>query len=173
MAPRIKPKATITNLDRADEALQRLAAIDREQKLITQALNEQVDALKASARAQLEPLDAQRKDLENDLGVFAVTNKAEFFGEHRNRSQDLTFGIIGFRRATRLLARHKMTWGAVLERLISMDLFEAIRTKREVDKTAMADWSDEKLEAVGVRRETSDEFYIELKPIELPQGGQA
>lgn len=167
MATRTKPQPLIIGtLTQADEALRQLAEIDREQRQIESGAQAQIDQVKAVAKAQLEPLTASRKRLEDALAVFGTQRKAELFPE-KKRSQELTFGVIGFRRATGLRLMAKRTWGSVLERLEALNFTSAIRTKREVDKPAMADWSDEQLETVGVKRETADEFYIELKQEEL------
>jgi phage host-nuclease inhibitor protein Gam len=167
MAPRTKPTPLIiANLPQADEALRQLAEIDREQRQIESGAQAQIDAIKATAKAQMEPFTTSRKRLEDALAVFGTQQKAELFPE-RKRSQELIFGVIGFRRATALRLMAKRTWGSVLERLEALGFTTAVRTKREVDKPAMADWSDEQLETVGVRRETADEFYIELKQEEL------
>ncbi len=169
MAPRTKPQPLIINdLDQADEALRQLAEIAREQAVIEGTLNEQIDELKAAAKRQMGPLADDRKRLEDALGVFGTLKKADLFGESRKRSQELAFGVIGFRRATSLRLLAKKTWGGVLVRLEALGFTTAIRVKHEVDKTAMADWSDEQLETVGVRREQVDEFFIELKQEELP-----
>lgn len=167
MATRTKPQPLIIGtLPQADEALRQLAEIDREQRQIESGAQAQIDQVKAVAKAQLEPLTASRKRLEDALAVFGTQCKAELFPE-KKRSQELTFGVIGFRRATALRLMARRTWGSVLERLEALNFTSAIRTKREVDKPAMADWSDEQLETVGVKRETADEFYIELKQEEL------
>lgn len=167
MAQRTKPQPLIiADLKQADEALRQLAEIAREQARIEAGMNDQIDQLKAAAKQQLEPLAGSRKRLEDALGVFGTQQKSELFPE-RKRSQELTFGTIGFRRATALRLMAKRTWGGVLERLEALGFTSAIRIKREVDKPAMADWSDEQLETVGVKRETADEFYIELKQEEL------
>lgn len=169
MATRTKPSPLIiANLAQADEALRQLAEIAREKAQIESGMNAQIDQVKATAKAQTEPLDASRKRLEDALGVFGTQHKAELFPA-RKRSQELAFGVLGFRRATSLRLLAKKTWGSVLERLSALGFTDAIRVKREVDKTAMADWSDEQLETVGVRREQIDEFFIELKQEELPQ----
>jgi len=168
MAPRTKPQPLIIGtLDQADQALRQLAEIAREQAAIESGLNEGIDSLKASAKLQMEPLVASRKRLEDALGVFGTMQKGELFTD-RKRSLELAFGVIGFRRATSLRLLAKKTWGSVLERLDALGFTSAIRTKREVDKPAMADWSDEQLETVGVRREQVDEFFVELKQEELP-----
>jgi len=169
VAQRIKPKAlNITDLAGADEALRRLAEVDREQRQIEAGANAQIDQIKDCAKRELEPLTEERKRLETDLAVFANLKKTELFGEVRGRSLELTFGTIGFRRANSLRLLAKKTWGGVLDMLTSYGLTEAVRVKREVDKSAMADWPDEKLAQVGVRRETTDDFFVELKKEELP-----
>lgn len=168
MAQRTKPQPLIIgDLNQADEALRKLAEIAREQAVIEGTLNEQIDELKAAAKRQMEPLTASRKRLEDALAVFGTQHKDDLFPA-RKRSQELAFGVLGFRRATSLRLLAKKTWGSVLERLEALGFTTAIRIKREVDKTAMADWSDEQLETVGVRREQVDEFFIELKQEELP-----
>ena len=169
MALRTKPQPLIIgDLNQADEALRQLAEISREQAAIEQGLNEQIDELKAAAKRQMEPLADDRKRLEDALGVFGTLKKADLFGEQRNRSVELAFGTIGFRRATslRLLAKH--TWAMVLGRIQGLGLTDGLRTKVEVDKLALGGWPEERLETVGVRRETTDEFFIELKQEELP-----
>ncbi|GAB6124303.1 host-nuclease inhibitor Gam family protein [Humidesulfovibrio idahonensis] len=166
MATRTKPQPLIIgDLPQADEALRKLAEITREQALIEQGLNEQIDQLKAAAKLQLEPLTASRKRLEDALAVFGTLKKDELFGV--KRSLDLTFGVIGFRKATslRLLAKH--TWTMVLKRLQDLGLSEGIRTKLEVDKDELRGWPDTRLETVGVRRESTDEFFIEPKQEEI------
>lgn len=170
MALRTKPQPLIINdLNQADEALRQLAEIAREQAAIESGLNEQIDELKAAAKRQMGPLADDRKRLEDALGVFGTLKKGELFGEQRGRSVELAFGTLGFRRATalRLLAKH--TWAMVLGRIQGLGLTDGLRTKVEVDKEALRGWPEERLETIGVRRETADEFYIELKQEELPQ----
>ena len=164
MAPRTKPQPLIiADLSQADEALRQLAEITREQALIEQGMNEQIDTLKAAAKQQLEPLTASRKRLEDALGIFGTLKKEELFGEQRGRSLELNFGVLGFRRSTslRLLAKH--TWAQVLGRLQSLGFADGIRTKLEVDREALRGWPGERLESVGVKLETVDEFFVELK----------
>ena len=166
MATRTKPQPLIIgDLPQADEALRKLAEITREQALIEQGLNAQIDQLKAAAKLQLEPLTASRKRLEDALAVFGTLKKDELFGV--KRSLDLTFGVIGFRKATSLRLLSKHTWAMVLKRLQDLGLAEGIRTKLEVDKDELRGWPDTRLETVGVRRESTDEFFIEPKQEEI------
>jgi phage host-nuclease inhibitor protein Gam len=168
MATRSKPQPLIiADLKQADEALRQLGEIHRECAQIESGMNAQVDAIKATAKSQMEPLAAARKRLEDALGVFGTQQKAELFGETRNRSQELTFGTIGFRRATALRLMARRTWAMVLQRLQDLGLTDGVRTKLEVDKEALRGWPEGKLQDVGVIRETADEFYVELKQEDL------
>lgn len=163
MAPRSKPQPlVIADATQADEALRQLAEITREQDRIETGMNAQLDQIKAAARLQQEPLAASRKRLEEALAVFAIQRKDELFSE-RKRSLELVFGTIGFRKSTslRLLAKH--TWAMVLGRLQDLNLSAGIRIKPEVDKDTLRTWPAERLETVGVKLETVDEFYVELK----------
>lgn len=163
MAPRTKPQPlVIADTAQADEALRQLAEITREQGRIESGMNDQLDQIKAAAKAQQEPLAASRKRLEEALAVFAIQRKDELFGG-RKRSLEMVFGTIGFRKASslRLLAKH--TWGQVLQRLLDLNLVQGIRTKLEVDKDELRTWPAERLETVGVKLDTVDEFYLELK----------
>ena len=44
-----------------------------------------------------------------------------------------------------------------------------IRIKEEVDKERAADWPDERLELVGLKRQTSDTFFIEIRRDAVPE----
>lgn len=168
MAPRTKPQPLIIgDLGQADEALRQLAEITREQGRIESSMNDQIDQIKAAAKLQQEPLAASRKRLEDALAVFGTLKKDELFGEQRGRSVELSFGILGFRRSTGLRLLAKKTWAQVLQRLQDLGLTEAVRSKLEVDKETLRNWPEERLESVGVRRETVDEFYAELKQEEV------
>ncbi len=167
MATRTKPQPLIIgDLNQADEALRQLAEIAREKAQIESGMNAQIDQVKATAKAQTEPLEASRKRLEDALGVFGIQKKAELFPD-RKRSQELTFGVIGFRKATSLRLLAKKTWVLVLQRAQDLGFTDAIRTKLEVDKEILRTWPDERLESVGVKRETTDEFFVELKQEEI------
>lgn len=128
-------------------------------------MNEEIDRAKASARATAEPLEARRKELAIALEAYATHNKAALFA--KRKSLDLGFGVIGFRLSHKLKTLAKHTWGQVLEALKGYGFSEAIRVKEEVDKDVMRDWPAERLATVGVTRETSDEFYIEIKQEEV------
>jgi phage host-nuclease inhibitor protein Gam len=166
MATRIKPQALIINdVKQADEALAELAAIMREVGEIEAAMNAIIDGAKDAAAKKSQPMQDRRKELEAALATFGNLRKPELFKD--KKSLELNFGIIGFRKSTSLRTKAKTTWAAVLERLKELGLTTGIRTKEEVDKDVLRAWPEERLEAVGVRRDERDEFYVEVKQEEV------
>jgi phage host-nuclease inhibitor protein Gam len=87
-------------------------------------------------------------------------NRSELFT--KRKSLELPHGVIGFRQSTSIVAKAKVKMAQVLERLKDLGWSEAIKTSETVNKEAMREWADGKLEAVGMERKTKDQFYIEV-----------
>lgn len=159
---RIKPDVlVVADVPHAKQLMAELAEIGRELAEIDAGMNEVIDLAKANAAGLAAEPAARRKAIETALAAFAVTHKAGFFA--KKKSLDLDFGLIGFRMASKLKTATKTTWAQVLENLKSFRFLDAIRTKEEVDKEVLGSWPDERLATVGVTREVTDEFYIEVK----------
>ena len=167
---RSKPNTlVITTANQAEEAMLSLARLSRKMKAIELDAKENIDVIKENAVAEMEPLKATRKELENAICAYATTNKDQLF--NGRKSLETPYGLFGWRKATKLLTVAKMNLVDVLERLRELDITDAIKTKESVDKTAMRDWTDAKLQSVGMRRVSKDEFFIE--PNEEALGGDA
>ena len=158
---RLKPTPTvIADKAQAEAAMMELAHLHRRLKALELDAQENIDLIKANAVAEMEPLQRERKSLEDALCTFATLNKSELFKGRKSR--ETPYGVFGWRKATKLLTLGKIKMVDVLERLRELNITQAIRVKESVDKTAMADWPDSRLEAVGMRRVSTDEFYIEI-----------
>lgn len=159
---RIKPQGTtiITTLDQAKAALADLAVVQRSLEAIETAMNEHIDYEKQRADMMAEPLLARKKELSTALNSFAEMNRAELFA--RRKSLDLPHGTIGWRQSTSIVARAKVKMGQVLERLKDLGWNEAVKVSESVNKEAMREWSDGKLEAVGMERKVVDQFFVEI-----------
>jgi phage host-nuclease inhibitor protein Gam len=174
MAPRIKPKAVIVaDAPQAEAALAEMAELDLTMELHTVEMNEAINAAKASAKAACAPLETRRKELEQALASYAELNKATLF--KARKSLDLGFGVLGFRLSTCVKTVSKATtWEMVLQKLKDFGFAEAIRIQESVDKDVLRTYPDERLATVGVKREVTDVFFIEInKEAVRPQGGQA
>jgi len=158
---RLKPRTRIiADVKQAEAAMHELASLSREVAAIDLDAQEAMDQIKKNARAEMEPLQARRKELEGALCTFGELNKGELFS--RKRSVETPFGAYGFRKSTKLLTAAKVTLGMVLERLKELNIKDAVRVKESVDKEALREWPEERLEAVGMRRVVKDEFFIEV-----------
>ena len=164
---RIKPQPHIVeNRQQAEGTLAEIAAIDRKISAANTAMQEAIDLEKAKASQISSPLLARRKELADGLAVYARLNKAELF--KKSKSLDLGFGIIGFRNSTKLVQISGVTAAMTLEKLHQFGFVEGIRSKEELNKEAMAGWADERLGTVGLKRQQSEGFFIEISKDEMP-----
>lgn len=165
---RIKPDPHIV-ADRAqcEGALAEMAAIDRKLSAIENEMREAIDAAKSKAGQLAGPLQARRKELADAVAIFAKLNRQELFA--KSKSLDMGFGIIGFRASTRIVQLRGVTAEMTLERLHQYNLADGIRVKEEINKDAALGWPDERLELVGLKRQQSDTFFIEIKKEEVPE----
>lgn len=168
---RSKPKTmVVADPKQAEAAMLELAHLGRRIKAVEIDAQENIDQIKANAAAEMEPFQAGKKALEDALCTYATLNKDKLFNKGR-KSRETPYGVFGWRKATKLLTLPKVVLADVLERLRELNIREAIRVKESVDKTALADWPDSRLETIGMRRVTKDEFFIEVA--EDSVGGEA
>lgn len=162
--PRIKPNLVpaypVNSLEDVDIALGRIATLKREIGLINMGAAEEMDAIKARAATESEPLRQRIADMELSIGRFAETRKEELFS--KKKSLQLTFGIIGFRASSKLKTKAKWTFERVLSALKERGMTDFIRTKEEVDKEKLKGLTPEILSEVGCTVKTEDAFYYEL-----------
>jgi len=165
---RVKPKIeTIGSVNQADRVLAEIGELTRQVGAIEADLNAAIDQAKAEAKARSEPLRERLKSLADSLAAFGEYNKGSLF--EKKRSLELVFGVIGFRRSTKLKTKSRFTWAKVLEKLKEYAFDKGIRVKEEVDREELRTWPDERLDVVGVVRVEEDEFYFELKEQRLEQ----
>mgnify|MGYP005767867623 CR=1 FL=1 len=165
---RSKPNPHIVaSREQAEGTMAEIAALDRKLTALTVSMNKEFDAAKEKAAQAAAPLAARRKELECGLAVFATLNRKELFPDGA-KSLDLGFGTIGFRCSTKIVQQNNITSEMTLERLHQFDFLDGIRTKEEINKDAMTTWTDEKLGTVGLRRQKSDGFFVEVKEDTVP-----
>ena len=158
-------KLTIKNMSQAEGALAEMSAISRKLSLIEGTMNEEIDSAKARAQQEGAPLIARYNELEKAVKAYGTLNKSRLFSGRR--SLELAFGTISFRQSTRITLQHRVTEEMALQALRELGLPEGIRVKEELDRTAMADWPDSKLETVGMKRRTVDTISVDVKAEEL------
>ncbi len=154
-------KLIIKDIQQAEGVLAEMSAIGRKLSLIEGAMNEEIDDAKARAQQEGASLIVRYNELEKAVKAFGTLNKSRLFSE--KRSLELAFGTISFRQSTRITLQNRVTEEMVLQALRELGLSEGIRTKEELDRTAMADWPDSKLETVGMKRRTVDTISVDVK----------
>lgn len=155
----------VADLRQAEGTLAEIAALDRKLGAIEGDLNATIDTARERAKAESEPLLKRRKELCDAMGTFATLNRAELFKERK--SLDLGFGTIGFRRSSQIVQINKINKFMTLEKLHEFGFTEGIRTKQEVNKEALENWPEERLQLVGLRRQIRDVFFIEINIEEI------
>jgi phage host-nuclease inhibitor protein Gam len=114
-----------------------------------------VNEIKAEFDTKAEGLKAERKGLEEQIGLFAEGRKEEFA---KARSKDLTFGVVAFRITHKVVVRSK---AACLAALKALGLVQYIRIIEEPDKEAMSGLDAGTLAKVGATLKTEDKLRIE------------
>lgn len=165
--PRVKIAGAhlVKSVADADQALMELAEIRRDRTAIKDAMNADIDALKAQAETHDAPLAARQQILETALSAYAELNKADLFTE--KRSLAATYGTMGFRQSTEIKPEPKTTWGMILEKLKSLGFSTAVRVKEDVNREELHNWPDERLKMVGARRVKKDVFWYEVNEAAL------
>lgn len=162
MATRKKPQNVfpVKDLEDANTVLKDIAYYKRELAAIASKMNSDIDQIKADAKAKASAYEDKVKKLENSLQAFSEYRKGDLF--QKRRSLSLNFGNFGFRLATSLKPMSKVTWARVLETLKEKGMKSAIRVKETPNKEVLAEWSDERLATVEVRRQKKDQFWYEV-----------
>lgn len=158
-------KLLLKDIQQAEGALAEMSAISRKLSLIEGAMNEEIDDAKARAQQESSPLFSRYAELEKAVKAFGTLNKSRLFADRK--SLDLAFGTIAFRQSTRISLQHRVTEGMALQKLHEFGLSDGIRVKEELDRAAMMDWPDSKLEMVGMKRRTVESISVDVKAEEL------
>ena len=164
---RLKPTpCIIENRGQCEGALAEMAALDRKLVEVESDMQEIIDAAKSKASQLATPLHTRRKELANAVAVYAKLNRTELF--NKAKSLDMGFGVIGFRASTRIIQIRGVTPAMTLEKLHQFNFDDGIRIKEEINKDNALGWPDARLELVGLKRQQTDTFFIEIKKEDVP-----
>ncbi|MEQ9363296.1 MAG: host-nuclease inhibitor Gam family protein, partial [Leptospirales bacterium] len=161
-----KPKPATDRLSptlaAANAKLVELARLTREVDAIDSAAAVELEKLRERVGAKTTPLRKRIGRLESDLEVLMTKHRKSIFTGDR-RSMKLAAGTIGFRLSTLIEVDPKTI--ELIEKQGRAD--EAIRIKKEVNKTVLQSWSRKDLRAVKAIRIEKDEFYHKLPKVEV------
>lgn len=160
---RVKPEVNMQKMNdlvEVNEAMKTIRDLKAQIKRFELQAEEKVSQIKQRLSKQLKPLLQKIEPLENGILAFAEYDKDELF--KKKKTIDLVFGLIGFRKSTKISIK-KTTLGL----LKKLKLKSAIKIKETVNKEAMKDFTDAMLKKVDAERTSEDNFWYEVKEIEV------
>lgn len=167
---RFKPTtkmAAVRNLDEANEALLEIARRRIELRRIDADAEDAINAIKEEANEKASPIQKEIEHFEKGLAAYAEMSRDDIFTE--KKSIELNFGIMGYRKSTRISVSRKHT----LDLLKKHGLTEAIKVKETPNKDVLADYPEETLKKVKAKRVSDDKFWYEVKEEEVTQKGKS
>jgi len=156
----------IDNEQQANQTLAKVGQLNRAVQLLQDDMNEEIDKLKANYKAKVYPLATTIKGLDLQLGAFATNHKKELFADGK-KSVEMTHGIIGFRKSTKIMAITKHTLADIIKKCHEHHRPEGIRIKESVNKEYLSQLGDEALSQLCAKKEVKDVFYYEIKEEDL------
>ena len=138
-----------------DHGLRRMGEIDIALASLEGDMTLRVHRLKADYDAKAAGMKEERKGIEESIKGFAEERKEEFA---RVRSKELTFGVVAYRVAHKIVVKSKRATVAALEVL---GLGSYVRVTKEPDKEAMKTLDAATLARVGASLKTDDRLHME------------
>lgn len=121
--------------EEAEQMLARLGEIQREQLLLSAALEETIQAERTRVEAQAAPLRTEGEQLQRGIQLWAEAHRPSLTQEGRTKTVKLATGEISWRARPPSVKIKDLP--NVLERLIQLGLARFVRLKQEVNREAM------------------------------------
>ncbi|MFC3716831.1 host-nuclease inhibitor Gam family protein [Luteimonas soli] len=162
---RIKSDAvavTFANREEVNVAIAHIGAAQRQRDAINTAMNEELAAVRARFEEQALPHAAVIKDLGQAVQVWCEGNRVELTRDGRTKTAKFAAGEVSWRvRPPRVSVRGE---GIVIEALKRLGLERFVRTKEEVDKSAILGEPGAVQDIKGLSISQGEDFVI--KPFE-------
>lgn len=150
----------IRSLDDANTVLAKMAALTAKLgDLDSQEVIEKEKVVGKFSRKRT-PLAEQLFKHEQELAKFAETKKSELFN-NGVKTIVLAHGKIGFRSATSLVIKNAKATVSLIRKAFQDRAEKSIIVKESPSKEALKKWDSRDLSLIGVKLETTDNFYYE------------
>lgn len=143
--------------DAVDQALHRLATLERREVKAKGAAETRIGRIKARLGGILKPLRSEFKRLKAQIERWTFGHTDEL----QERTRRMAHGAVRLYKTPDAIVSD-LTDDEVVERLEKRGLVDCVRQKKEPNRQAMKDLTDEQLKSVGCRRESHDEFQWQL-----------
>jgi phage host-nuclease inhibitor protein Gam len=144
--------------EEAEAMLARLGAVQREQTLLTAALEETLASARQSTEAEAPPLKAEAEGLVRGIQLWAEANRPTLTQDGRTKTIKLATGEIAWRARPPSVKIKDMP--GVMERLVQLGLARFLRTKSEINREAMLAEPSVAREVPGVTIASEGEEFV-------------
>ena len=168
MATRIRKTAQVyacNSREQAQSAIKQLGDLQREHARITTELNDAIARITEAEAPRLDALRQRMDTLQAGVQTWCEANREQLCG--KGKTANLITGEVAWR--IRPPSVRVTGVDSVIDLLKRMTLGRFVRTKEEINKEAALGWPDERLELVGLKRQQSDTFFIEIKKEDVPE----
>lgn len=162
---RIKTEAAAVafqNREEVNEAIAQIGAAQRERNRIDTAMNEELAAVRARHEQEAAPHAAVIETMKHGIHIWAEAHRDDLTRDGRTKTVKLAAGEFSWRTRP---PRVRITGeGIVIQALRKLGLDRFIRTKEEIDKTAILADPDAVSTVKGISLSQGEDFVI--KPFE-------
>ncbi len=165
---RVNNAPLLDSFEAVDRSIRRIGQIDSLVRTHEAKFQQIVDKEKERLVSNTSGLMEEKKRLEKDIQDFAEYYMDRFEGK---KSRKLNFGLIGFRKTTKLVTVKGWTWNRVVGKLEELKLFVFLKIHKSVDKEAVKNSgrTEQELKTWGVQIETEDEFFYEVDEAQIAE----
>ncbi|MCE5184561.1 MAG: host-nuclease inhibitor Gam family protein [Planctomycetaceae bacterium] len=153
----------ILTFDQADNHVRSIGELQREIDKLEADTDEAIEVIKANAKKDVGDRTAKIKKHLLSLETFCVANR-EDFGDKQSRK--LLFGILGWRKSTKIILSKKTTLQKIKE-VFGAAASQYLHIKEKPDKDAIRKLTDEQLKQIDVKRGRGEEFYVEPDQVQI------
>lgn len=151
-----KQEPAFKSWEEVNQGLKLIGELDRKIQAAESNMNERIDRIKADTENLVNPLIAQKTELETNIQAFTEYHVDDF---KEAKSKEFTYGTVGFRKATSVITRNVK---AILEALKQNKMTDCILVTEKLNKEELEKYDDAALQKVGAKRKTEDKYFYKL-----------
>lgn len=157
-------KTTLNNWNEVDNALNRIAELNLDERRISDAMNQKINDIQEKYHDNLDPIAEEKLQLERNIELFCKSVRDEEF--QNSKTKKLRFGEVSFRLGNPTLKNLKgWTWESIKTLLMKSKRYtQFLRTKIEINKQSIMDsrLNEKQLAEIGMTLEQKENFYYEI-----------
>lgn len=162
---KVTAEPILRNYEEVDNAIRNFAQYDAEIEAIAAKQQEAINKIKEQFEKQAEPLISKKIRVEKDLQEFCEFYKDGHFSQ--TKSKKLTFGVVGFRKSSKLKYLGKWKLKDVIAKIKEIGLVQYVEEKPTLKRDDIrkhlisGQLHEDTARTFGCWLEEKDEFYFE------------